>query len=177
MAASTRCAVLTCSARTLSTPFATCSATAVSSWSRGSRNRSWSRADGRGIQSRTVTEVVSMPIAVSHGGENVYASDARSDKLLVGTRNGVVLLERSTSGWQVKDRALQGLHISAIALDAESGTVLAGAFFNGVYVSTDAGVTWQRCDDGLTYQDVFSVATKKLPNGKLRLYAGTEPAN
>jgi hypothetical protein len=120
-----------------------------------------------------------MPIGVSHGGENVYTSDSRSDTVLVGTGNGVARLERSGSQWQVTHRALEGLHISAIATDPDSGVfaVFAGAFFKGVHASTDGGSTWQRCDDGLIHQDVFSVAVKKLPNGKTRVYAGTEPAN
>src|SRR5713226_6262758 len=71
---------------------------------------------------------IPMPIGVSHGGANVYASEVRSDELLVGTRNGVVLLERAGSQWEVKHRALNGLHISAIAPVPESDTVFAGAF-------------------------------------------------
>jgi photosystem II stability/assembly factor-like uncharacterized protein len=118
-----------------------------------------------------------MTIGLSHGGDNVYASDARADKVAVGTRNGVVLLERDGSSWEVKHRALQGLHISAIAPLLESDTILAGAFFKGVHVSTDGGFTWQPCDNGLTYQDVFSVAVKRLADGTVRVYAGTEPAN
>src|SRR5437867_751476 len=118
-----------------------------------------------------------MPIGVSHGGANVYASKTRSDEVLVGTRNGVVMLERAGSGWEVRGRALEGLHISAIAPDPESGAVFAGAFFKGMQVSTDGGRTWQQSGEGLSYSDVFSVAVKRLPDGTLSAYAGTEPAN
>ena len=118
-----------------------------------------------------------MPIGVSHGGANVYASDARSDEILVGTRNGVVLLERAGSRWEVTHRALEGLHISAIAPVPESDTVFAGAFFKSVHASTDGGRTWQRRDEGITYPDIFSLAVKQLADGKTRVCAGTEPAN
>jgi len=58
-----------------------------------------------------------MAVAVSHGGANVFASKSRSDELLVGTRGGVVLLQRTGSDWQVTSRALESVHISALALD------------------------------------------------------------
>src|SRR5216683_7015520 len=108
-----------------------------------------------------------MTIGLSHGGENIYASDKRVDKVAVGTRNGVVLLERSGSEWEVTHRALQGLHISAIAPVPDTDALVAGAFFKGVHASKDGGLTWQSCEHGLTYQDVFSVAVKPLVDCKM----------
>ncbi|MFI5266963.1 MAG: WD40/YVTN/BNR-like repeat-containing protein [Chloroflexota bacterium] len=118
-----------------------------------------------------------MTIGVSHGGSNVYASETASTKLLVGTKNGVVALERSGHRWEVAHEALPGQHISSIVVEPGAGTVLAGAFFGSVHASTDEGQTWEQRAEGLTYRDVYSLAIKELPDGGVRAYAGTEPAN
>src|SRR5579872_4418836 len=118
-----------------------------------------------------------MAIGVSHGGQNIYASDARTDEVLVGTKDGVVLLQRRGAGWDVAQRSLAGMHISAILPEPESGTIFAGAFFGSIYASTDSGRSWQERCQGLGYHDVYSLGVKKLANGTVRLYAGTEPAN
>ncbi|HEY8693131.1 MAG TPA: hypothetical protein VIR57_10365 [Chloroflexota bacterium] len=118
-----------------------------------------------------------MTIGVSHGGSNVYVSEAASKSVLVGTKNGVVALERSGGHWEVAYQALPGLHISSIVVEPATGTILAGAFFGSVYASTDEGRTWEQRGDGLTYKDVYSLAIKQLPDGRARAYAGTEPAN
>ncbi|HLY65283.1 MAG TPA: hypothetical protein VKU60_07110, partial [Chloroflexota bacterium] len=118
-----------------------------------------------------------MAIGVSHGGANVYASDSRSDQVLVGTKNGVVLLERSGSGWHATHRALEGMHVSSIAPEPEGGTIFAGVFFGSIYASSDGGRTWEVRDEGLTHHDVYSLGVNKLADGRVRVYAGTEPAN
>lgn len=119
-----------------------------------------------------------MALGLSHGGSNVYSSSRPSNELLVGTRHGVVILERSGPGssWRVAHRALEDRYISSIILEPESGTVFAGAFFDWVYGSTDGGRTWQRRSDGLTVDDVYSLACTRL-NGRPRIFAGTQPAH
>ncbi len=118
-----------------------------------------------------------MAIAVSHGGSNVYSASRPSTELLVGTKDGVVVLERAGTGWRTASHGLPGQHISSIILDPESGTALAGAFFGTVSASTDGGQTWERRDNGIAHHDVYSLALKRLPNGRTRVYAGTEPAH
>ena len=119
-----------------------------------------------------------MALGLSHGGSNVYASDRPSTELLVGTRNGVVLLERSGLGssWEVTNRALTDKFISSIVFEPESGMAFAGAFFDSVYASADGGRTWERRNDGMTVDDVYSLACTRL-DGRPRLYAGTQPAH
>jgi len=116
-------------------------------------------------------------VGVSHGGSNVYASDAASTRVLLGTKNGVVALERSGDQWRMADEGLPGVHISSIVIDPVTGAVLAGAFFGSINLSMDEGKTWQPRDDGLTHHDVYSLAIKQLADGRVRAYAGTEPAN
>jgi photosystem II stability/assembly factor-like uncharacterized protein len=115
--------------------------------------------------------------AVSHGGSNVYQSDAPSTRLLVGAKDGVAALERSGESWRLAERSLPGRHISSIVPCPDGKTVLAGAFFGAVYVSEDGGRTWEERSEGLAHHDVYSMAVKQLPDGRLRAYAGTEPAN
>ena len=58
----------------------------------------------------------------------------------------------------------------------EPDFILAGIFEGGIAGSRDGGVTWERCDNGLTHNDVYSLATTHLGQ-RLRLFAGTEPAH
>lgn len=118
-----------------------------------------------------------MTIGVSHGGSNVYESRAASTRVLVGTKHGVAVLERSAGGWEKAGESLPGRHISSIVFDPSGETALAGAFFGPVYASEDDGRTWEERAEGLTHRDVYSLAIKQLPDGRVRSYAGTEPAN
>jgi photosystem II stability/assembly factor-like uncharacterized protein len=118
-----------------------------------------------------------MAIGLSHGGSNVYSSAQQSSQLWVGTQDGLVLLERPDGGaWRVAHRALRGLHISSVIFEGTTGLVFAGAFFGSVHASADGGKTWERRDKGLAVQDVYSLASAAV-DGKVRLYAGTEPAH
>ena len=118
-----------------------------------------------------------MLIALSHGGSNIYSSSSLSRELLVGTKDGVVLIEADGDGqWRVSHRSLRGQHISAIIVERESGVIFAGAFFGSVYASQDGGRSWERRDSGITFHDVYSLASVRL-NGNARIYAGTQPAH
>jgi len=118
-----------------------------------------------------------MAIGLSHGGSNVYSSSERTNQLWVGTKDGIVLIERADDGqWRVTQRALRGAHISSIIFERSSSTMFAGEFFGSVHASADGGKTWERRDTGLTIHDVYSLACTMV-KGKPRVYAGTEPAH
>ena len=119
-----------------------------------------------------------MAIGLSHGGSTLYSSPSPSQEVLVGTREGVVTIEREASGseWRVKHRALTDKHISAIIKEPESGLTFAGAFHGSVHASADDGKTWEPRNNGLTETDVYSLAARRV-NGRVRLFAGTEPAH
>jgi photosystem II stability/assembly factor-like uncharacterized protein len=118
-----------------------------------------------------------MLIGLSHGGSNVYSSSSASRQLLVGTKDGVALVERGANhSWGVVHRSLRGQHISAIIVERESGVVLAGAFFGSVYASQDGGRSWQKRDSGIGFHDLYSLAAVRF-DGKVRIYAGTQPAH
>ncbi len=118
-----------------------------------------------------------MTLAVSHGGgETIRSANTPSTEVLVGTLDGVVRIERSSNGWAVTQRTLQGQHVHALALEPDSGVWFAGLSGGGIHASQDDGRTWERRDVGLTEHNVYSLSVAKV-DGKPRLFAGTEPAH
>lgn len=117
-----------------------------------------------------------MAIGLSHGGTTIYSSPSLSKEVLVGTREGVAIIARDGSAWRVAHRALADKHISAIVKEPESGLTFAGAFDGGVHVSSDDGRTWEPRGNGLTQNNVYSLAAGCI-NGRARVFAGTEPAH
>ena len=119
-----------------------------------------------------------MAIALSHGGTTMFASTSPSQEVLVGTREGIVTIQRNAggAGWHVAQRSLTDRHISAIAFEPDSGTMFAGAFKGGLFASTDGGKTWSERTEGLTENDVYSLAVATV-DGRTLVYAGTEPAH
>ena len=117
-----------------------------------------------------------MAIGLSHGGTTIYSSAALSPEVLVGTREGIAIVRREGSAWRVAQRALSDQHISAIIMEPQSGLTFAGAFHGGVHVSADDGRTWEPRHAGLTQNNVYSLASRRI-NGRVRVFAGTEPAH
>ncbi len=118
-----------------------------------------------------------MTIGLSHGGTTIYSSPTLSNEVLVGTREGVVTIARTNSAeWKIAHRAITDKHISAIIKEPESGLTFAGAFHGSVQVSEDDGRTWEERANGMTQHNVYSLAAKRI-NGRVRVFAGTEPAH
>ncbi len=114
-------------------------------------------------------------LGLSHGGANIYTGSAPSNEVLVGTRDGVVRLERDGE-WQVTHRSLPDRFISSIVVEPESGLVFAGAWHGSVHRSGDGGRTWEQCDNGLPLDDVWSLAATRQ-GGRVRIFLGTGPAH
>ena len=119
-----------------------------------------------------------MAIGLSHGGATIYTTSSRSAEVWVGTKEGIVVIERASgpSGWRVTRRLLEDKHISAIVIDAESGLTFVGAFHGSLQVTADGGKSWETRNRGLTEDDVYSLAAVRR-DGATRLYLGTEPAH
>jgi hypothetical protein len=114
-------------------------------------------------------------ILLSNGGTNSHRANALSDTMVVGTVDGVALLERSASGWTVKHRALQGCAVSAVtALD--DGTLFAATHGVGVARSGDGGMTWSWSNDGLAHFDLWSARAGRLM-GRSAVLVGALPAH
>lgn len=117
-----------------------------------------------------------MALSLSHGGgETIFESSALSDRVLVGTIDGVRVIERTAAGWAATGHVLEGNHVHALVFEEQSGTWLAGIRKGGVFASTDGGATWEPRDAGLTTRNVYSMS-KAVVDGRVRLFLGTEPS-
>ena len=119
-----------------------------------------------------------MALVLSHGGGTIFSSPSPSNEIMVGTKEGIVFIQREAedSAWKVVHRALTEKHLHAIIVEPVSGTIFAGATHDGIYASEDHGQTWERRDSGITQNDIYSLASTELPEGT-RIFAGTEPAH
>src|SRR5712671_3576855 len=81
------------------------------------------------LNSARTKESINMTIALSHGGPTIYASNGKSDELLVGTAKGVTTLRRDGDGWKVAGTVLPEQHISALLLHGDD--IYAGAYRDG----------------------------------------------
>jgi photosystem II stability/assembly factor-like uncharacterized protein len=117
-----------------------------------------------------------MALGLSHGGTTIYSSQSKPNEVWVGTREGIVVIERGAGGWRIARRMLQDKHISAIVTEPESGLTFVGAFHGSLQATADQGKTWEMRNSGLTEHDVYSLAAVRQ-NGGTRLYLGTEPAH
>jgi photosystem II stability/assembly factor-like uncharacterized protein len=108
-------------------------------------------------------------------GQNVYRGTAATNRLLVGTANGVALFERAPGAdWRLAGNALERRHISSMAIEPVHGGVFAGVHRGGVFFSPDLGRTWEERSEGISIDHVYSLACA-VENGRPLIYAGTEP--
>lgn len=114
-------------------------------------------------------------ILLSNGGTNAHRSRAASDTMVIGTVDGVVLLERSTQGWKIKHRALGGCFVSAVTA-SDDGTLYAATHGFGAARSDDGGLTWTWILDGLDHMDLWSARAGKLA-GRDVVAVGALPAH
>jgi photosystem II stability/assembly factor-like uncharacterized protein len=114
-------------------------------------------------------------ILLSNGGTNVHRSKQRSDSMVIGTVDGVAVLERSGGSWTIKHRALAGVSVSAVtALDDR--TLFAATHGVGVARSEDGGITWTWTNDGIDRFDLWSARAGKLM-GRDVVCVGSLPAH
>lgn len=108
-------------------------------------------------------------------GMSVFRGDASATKLLVGTAQGVALLERVPGKeWKLSGTTLEGKHVSSLLLEPVNGGVYAGIHRGGVFFSPDGGRTWEERSDGITLDHVYSLVYA-IEDGRPIVYAGTEP--
>ena len=114
-------------------------------------------------------------ILLSNAGSNISTGAAASEKMYVGTVDGVACLERDGSAWTVKATYLAGVFVSALA-STQNGTLFAATHGAGVARSKDGGTTWDWPTKGLDHLDVWSIRTGIL-EGREVIVAGTLPAH
>src|SRR5271166_7192443 len=114
-------------------------------------------------------------ILLSNGGTNQHRSAQRSDTMVIGTVDGIVVLERSDGAWTLKHRGLVGCSVSAVtALD--NSTLFAATHGVGVARSEDGGLTWTWTNDGIDRVDLWSARAGRL-QGRDVVCVGSLPAH
>jgi photosystem II stability/assembly factor-like uncharacterized protein len=114
-------------------------------------------------------------ILLSNGGDNIQRASRASDMILVGTVDGVALVQKSARGWAVKHRALQGVFVSGVTALAD-GTVFASTRGVGMARSDDGGIKWSWVNDGLAHHEFWSTRAGRL-QGREAVFAGALPAH
>lgn len=68
-------------------------------------------------------------------------------KLYLGTRKGLIKVERAGSGWRIGPASFLGVQVPMLLPDSRDGTIYAavehGHFGTKVHASTDGGATWE----------------------------------
>ena len=115
----------------------------------------------------------------------------RGDRLLIGTRKGLMILERSAADWRIARHAHEGIPVAYAALDTRNDVLWAcldhGHWGQKLSRSTDGGRTWEEVTapsypEGARIKDDLPATVRYLwvlaPGGAdqpQRLYIGTEP--
>lgn len=107
-------------------------------------------------------------------GMSVFNGSGAATKLLVGTKDGLAVLERAGGDWAHAATVLAGMHVSSLLREPLGGALYAGIHNGGVWVSTDDGRTWEERSAGITIGHVYSLVCA-AEDGKPVVYAGTEP--
>jgi photosystem II stability/assembly factor-like uncharacterized protein len=118
----------------------------------------------------------------------MYETSGPADAALIATANGIVALRRSGGDWRESEPMLSGRHVGAVAIEPTRGVIFAGAHKGGpwasgddderggLWASEDAGVTWERRDQGIARSNIYGLNWVQAGR-ELRVYAGTEPAH
>jgi photosystem II stability/assembly factor-like uncharacterized protein len=114
-------------------------------------------------------------ILLSNGGDNIQRAGVASDTILVGTVDGVALVQKSARGWAVRHRALQGVFVSGVTALAD-GTLFASTRGVGMARSDDGGIRWSWVNGGLAHHEFWSTRAGRL-QGREVLFAGALPAH
>ena len=114
-------------------------------------------------------------ILLSNGGSNAHRSRTRPDTLVAGTVDGIAVLARSDTGWDVRHRALAGCHVAAVTAAAD-GTLFAATHGIGVARSRDRGTSWEWTNTGIAHFDLWS-ARAGILHGRDVVLAGALPAH
>ena len=113
------------------------------------------------------------------------------NKLILGTRKGLIHYQRNSSGWKIQDTSFLGIPVSLTHVDSRTGTWWAcldhGHWGQKLHRSLDQGKTWEevaspKYSEGMEIKDGVAAAVKYLwafaeggSDKESVLYVGTEP--
>src|SRR3972149_7634793 len=116
-----------------------------------------------------------MFICLSPGGQSLTTGEAATEKLLVGTVNGIFSFVKQGGKWNRQETMLPDQHISAIIFEPSTRTLFAGSYNGAVFASDDNGNNWRQRNQGIVDKEIYSLACQ-IVGGRPRGYAGTQPA-
>jgi len=115
-------------------------------------------------------------VLLSNGGANTVRSPgAGSSRMIIGTVDGVFVLSGAGTDWSVTTRALEGCAVGAVT-QLQSGTIVAATHGLGVARSVDGGDSWDWCNEGLEYFDLWAARSGVL-QGRDVAIIGSMPAH
>jgi hypothetical protein len=95
-------------------------------------------------------------------------------KLVLGTREGIVMLENGKKDWALSGPFLLREQIMCITIQPGGGAIFVGTLKGGVRRSLDGGKSWTNASEGLDVKDIRSLAFH--PRDNRVVFAGTSPA-
>jgi photosystem II stability/assembly factor-like uncharacterized protein len=66
----------------------------------------------------------------------------------------LALLSVTFGQWQEANNGLEGGHVGGLFVDPQTQLLFAGTRYNGIYVSSDDGINWEKMNAGLTFNAV-----------------------
>src|SRR5437762_3138846 len=104
---------------------------------------------------------------------------AQMPTIYLTTGDALAIITPQLDGQYEADLQLRGLHTYCLDADPLNPSVLyCGTFGQGLWLSRDAGHSWQAAGDGIAYPEVMAVAVSRSErvNGHGVAWAGTEPS-
>ena len=98
-----------------------------------------------------------MYVCLSPGGQCLTQGETASDKLLVGTVDGVFPFHKENGSWERDAVHLSGKHASSIIFEPTTETLFVGTYGCEIYASTDQGRTWEKRDSGIGEKEIYSL--------------------
>jgi photosystem II stability/assembly factor-like uncharacterized protein len=98
-------------------------------------------------------------------------------RIFVAEPDGLMIVRREGGEWRV-DHQLAGNAAQCVAVDPlRPERLYCGAFGGGLWRSNDAGMSWRPVGEGITHDQLMSVAVSRLERVGDHgvVYAGTEP--
>ena len=117
-----------------------------------------------------------MYVCLSPGGQLITNGETQTDKLLVGTVDGIFSFQKNGGAWAQQQTMVPGKHFSSIIFEPTTKTLFGGTYSSEIFASSDLGKSWERRDKGIGEKEIYSLASQ-IVNGKPRIYAGTQPAH
>ena len=92
-------------------------------------------------------------------GLTVLVDPTNSNRILIGTSNGVYVTTDAGTTWSPSNSGFSGINVDAMALDPKhAGVVYVASEYSGVFRSANSGASWAIKNNAVTDLDVRAIA-------------------